>query len=148
MRLDATAARLFAEGPAVGGCAPARIAQEHQFRREYTEMPTYVYQCSECGIHFERVQHFSEAPIKTCPECNGDVQRVICPVGVIFKGSGWYVKDSAKAKSSTLPARDADGKEVASGEKPPKETEHAEPSAAKEPPKPAATPDAGTCAKD
>ena len=71
-------------------------------------MPTYVYQCKECGIHFERVQHFSEAPVKTCPECSGEVYRVICPVGVIFKGSGWYVKDAAKAKSSTLPARDGD----------------------------------------
>ncbi len=111
-------------------------------------MPTYVYQCKECGIQFERVQHFSEAPIKVCPECNGPVQRVICPVGVIFKGTGWYVKDSAKAKSSTLPARDADGKEVPSADKPHKDAEHTEPSAATEPPKPAPKADAGTASKD
>jgi len=74
-------------------------------------MPTYVYQCRECGIQFERVQHFSETPVTCCPECNGEVHRVIHPVGVIFKGSGWYVKDAAKAKSSTLPKRDGDAKE-------------------------------------
>lgn len=104
-------------------------------------MPTYVYQCRECGIQFERVQHFSEAPVKICPECNGTVQRVICPVGVIFKGSGWYVKDSAKAKSSTLPARDPDAKEPANGDKAHKEAEHGDASGAKEPAKPAAKPE-------
>jgi putative FmdB family regulatory protein len=82
-------------------------------------MPTYVYQCKECGIQFERVQHFSEAQVTNCPECNGAVHRVICPVGVIFKGSGWYVKDSAKAKSSTLPKRGAEEKEGDAGAKAP-----------------------------
>jgi putative FmdB family regulatory protein len=56
-------------------------------------MPRYEYQCADCGVRFERVQHFNEAPVTACPECHGDVHRVIGPVGVVFKGSGFYVTD-------------------------------------------------------
>ena len=59
-------------------------------------MPTYEYQCKTCGHHFERVQRFSDAPVSDCPECGGQVRRVIHPAGVIFKGSGWYITDSRK----------------------------------------------------
>ena len=63
-------------------------------------MPTYVYECSDCGVRFERLQSYSDATLKECPECGGQVHRVIQPVGVIFKGSGFYVTDN-KGKSST-----------------------------------------------
>ena len=67
-------------------------------------MPTYVYECEDCGVRFERLQSYSEAPLRDCPECNGHAHRVIQPVGVIFKGSGFYVTDN-KGKSSTgIPA--------------------------------------------
>ncbi len=67
-------------------------------------MPTYVYECEDCGVRFERLQSYSDAPLRDCPECNGHVHRVIQPVGVIFKGSGFYVTDN-KGKSSTgMPA--------------------------------------------
>jgi putative FmdB family regulatory protein len=67
-------------------------------------MPTYVYECDDCGVRFERLQSYSEAPLRDCPECSGHVHRVIQPVGVIFKGSGFYVTDN-KGKSSTgIPA--------------------------------------------
>ncbi len=59
-------------------------------------MPTYQYKCEECGVAFERFQHFSEEPVKTCPECEGAVRRVIQPVGIIFKGSGFYVTDNKR----------------------------------------------------
>ena len=62
-------------------------------REDRSRMPTYQYQCKECGVSFERFQHFSEECLKTCPECNGPVYRVIQPVGVIFKGKGFYVTD-------------------------------------------------------
>lgn len=64
-------------------------------------MPTYEYHCDECGMTFERFQHFSEQPLKTCPECNGPVHRVLHPVGIIFKGSGFYITDSRGKSSST-----------------------------------------------
>ncbi len=64
-------------------------------------MPIYEYECESCGLRFERVQHFSDEPLRTCPECEGPVHRVIQPVGIIFKGSGFYVTDN-RSKSATL----------------------------------------------
>lgn len=63
-------------------------------------MPLYEYQCTECGVRFERQQSFKDAPVATCPECGGDVRRLIGPVGIVFKGSGFYSTDS-KSKSSS-----------------------------------------------
>lgn len=57
-------------------------------------MPTYEYKCLECGIKFERFQSITEEPIKSCPECGGEVKRLISPGGgFIFKGSGFYITD-------------------------------------------------------
>ena len=70
-------------------------------------MPTYVYKCDECGITFERFQHFSEDPVKMCRECNGPVFRIIQPVGIIFKGSGFYVTDHKGSASSSTPKQDS-----------------------------------------
>lgn len=63
-------------------------------------MPLYEYECESCGVRFERRQHMEDEPVNTCPECGGDVHRLIQPVGIIFKGSGFYVTDN-RAKSST-----------------------------------------------
>ena len=63
-------------------------------------MPIYVYQCDTCGMTFQKRQSFSEPPLRDCPECDGHVHRVVQPVGVVFKGSGFYVTDN-RAKSST-----------------------------------------------
>ena len=69
-------------------------------------MPTYQYKCEECGIVFDRFQHFSEEPLDACPECSGQVRRVVQPVGIIFKGKGFYVTDHRGASSSTMPKPD------------------------------------------
>ena len=63
-------------------------------------MPLYEYECGSCGVRFERRQHMEDEPVRICPECGGDVHRLIQPVGIIFKGSGFYVTDN-RAKSST-----------------------------------------------
>lgn len=63
-------------------------------------MPLYEYECKDCGVRFERRQHMEDEPVKVCPECTGEVHRLIQPVGIIFKGSGFYVTDN-RAKSST-----------------------------------------------
>ena len=73
-------------------------------------MPTYVYKCDECGITFERFQHFSEDPFKVCPECSGPVFRMIQPVGIIFRGSGFYITDH-KGGSSSMPKPDSKRRE-------------------------------------
>jgi putative FmdB family regulatory protein len=68
-------------------------------------MPIYEYECEQCGVRFERLQKMMDAPLRDCPECNGHVHRVMQPVGIIFKGSGFYVTDN-KGKSSTgIPAK-------------------------------------------
>jgi putative FmdB family regulatory protein len=64
-------------------------------------MPIYVYECTECGLHFERQQHISDDPIQVCPECAGQVQRLIQPIRVIFKGSGFYVTDNRRSSSGS-----------------------------------------------
>ncbi len=65
-------------------------------------MPIYQYKCESCGICFDRMQHFSDEPLKTCPECGAGVHRLIQPVGIIFKGSGFYVTDH---RSSSTPSK-------------------------------------------
>ena len=68
-------------------------------------MPVYEYQCETCSIRFEKRQRFSDAPLTECPECGGLLHKVIQPVGVIFKGSGFYVTDNRGKSSTTPPAR-------------------------------------------
>lgn len=60
-------------------------------------MPTYQYRCAECSHRFEQFQKFSEDPLTECPVCGKAVRRVIQPVGVVFKGSGWYITDNRKS---------------------------------------------------
>ncbi len=59
-------------------------------------MPLYEYQCKKCGHKFEKIQLFSDPPIKKCPECGGAVEKLISRSAVQFKGTGWYVTDYAK----------------------------------------------------
>ncbi|MBL7092313.1 MAG: zinc ribbon domain-containing protein [Candidatus Omnitrophica bacterium] len=57
-------------------------------------MPTYEYQCRKCAHRFEVFQQMTQAPLKTCPECQGPLQRLIGKgAGFIFKGSGFYTTD-------------------------------------------------------
>ncbi len=63
-------------------------------------MPIYVYECKNCGHGFEKLQSFNDEPIRVCPDCGGETRRVFQPVGVIFKGHGWYKTDSRKPDSS------------------------------------------------
>ena len=74
-------------------------------------MPLYEYQCQECGVRFERRQHFSDEPVKTCPDCEGPVVRLIHPAGIIFKGSGFYVTDNRAKSSTRIPGKKGEEKE-------------------------------------
>jgi putative FmdB family regulatory protein len=67
-------------------------------------MPVYEYECEQCGVRFERLQRMSEAALTDCPECGGHIHRVMQPVGVIFKGSGFYVTDNRGRSSTGIPA--------------------------------------------
>ena len=65
-------------------------------------MPLYEYECKASGVRFQRQQLIADDPVKTCPECGGEVRRVIQPTGIIFKGKGFYATDNRKAGSSTV----------------------------------------------
>lgn len=64
-------------------------------------MPTYSYACAACAHRFEAVQSIHDDALTSCPECGGEVKRVIGSVGVTFKGSGFYRTDSRKSATST-----------------------------------------------
>ena len=57
-------------------------------------MPTYEYACTECGDRTEVVQSISDPPLTTCTVCGGRLRKVFSPVGIVFKGSGFYRTDS------------------------------------------------------
>ncbi len=60
-------------------------------------MPTYDYVCESCGNRFEEWQKITDEPTKICPVCGGPVHRVIYPVGLVFKGRGFYKTDNRAA---------------------------------------------------
>ena len=67
-------------------------------------MPTYQYTCTECGEPLETVQKFSDQPLTVCPACGGRLRKVFSPVGIVFKGSGFYRTDSRKSATAAAPA--------------------------------------------
>ncbi|HMN59526.1 MAG TPA: zinc ribbon domain-containing protein [Anaerolinea sp.] len=69
-------------------------------------MPVYTYRCESCGIRFDQSQKFSDPVLTRCPECGKkSLRKVYQPVGIVFKGSGFYATDhrspSGSSKSST-----------------------------------------------
>jgi putative FmdB family regulatory protein len=79
-------------------------------------MPTYGYRCGNCGHQFEIVQRISDEPLKTCPTCQGKLSKVLYPVGISFKGSGFYTtdykgagKDSAASSNGSVSSSEGSG---------------------------------------
>ncbi|MEV6109894.1 FmdB family zinc ribbon protein [Streptomyces sp. NPDC051940] len=69
-------------------------------------MPTYQYQCTECGEGLEAVQKFTDDALTECPACGGKLRKVFSAVGVVFKGSGFYRTDSrGGSSSSSVPSK-------------------------------------------
>jgi putative FmdB family regulatory protein len=79
-------------------------------------MPIYTYRCESCGVQFERQQSFNDEPLTRCPECNKkSLRKVYAPVGVVFKGSGWYSTDH-KSPSGASRASKSENKSSSSSE--------------------------------
>jgi putative FmdB family regulatory protein len=73
-------------------------------------VPTYQYVCTECGEPLEKVQKFSDDPLTVCPNCSGRLRKVFSPVGIVFKGSGFYRNDSRSGSNGSLTGgKDKDG---------------------------------------
>jgi len=88
-------------------------------------MPTYQYACQDCNHRFDIRQRISDDPLTECPQCHGFIHRVISPVGIIFKGSGFYITDNKNgsknhANGKKPEAKNGDGakKEESSTDKP------------------------------
>lgn len=64
-------------------------------------MPTYEYACTACGERTEAKQSFTDPPLETCPHCGGKLRKLYSPVGIVFKGSGFYSTDAKKGSSSS-----------------------------------------------
>jgi len=63
-------------------------------------VPTYQYVCTECGGQLEAVQKFTDDPLTVHEDCGGRLRKVFSPVGIVFKGSGFYRTDSRSSSSS------------------------------------------------
>ncbi len=82
-------------------------------------MPTYQYACTDCADRLEVVQKFSDESLTVCPTCGGKLRKVFSPVGIVFKGSGFYRTDSrASQKSGELAGASANGTGGSDGKKP------------------------------
>jgi putative FmdB family regulatory protein len=68
-------------------------------------VPTYQYTCTECGEQVEALQKFSDEPLSVCTNCGGKLRKVFSPVGIVFKGSGFYRTDSRNGNSAATPAK-------------------------------------------
>jgi putative FmdB family regulatory protein len=67
-------------------------------------MPIYTYRCENCGVQFERQQKFSDQPLSWCPECSKRaLRKVYTPVGIVFKGSGFYSTDNRTSSGANRP---------------------------------------------
>lgn len=77
-------------------------------------MPTYEYACTACGERTEAKQKFTDPPLETCPICGGKLRKLYSPVGIVFKGSGFYSTD---ARSDSKKPAAADSGSSDKGEK-------------------------------
>lgn len=86
-------------------------------------MPIYEYACTNCGERTEAKQGFDDPPLEECAVCGGKLRKLYSPVGIVFKGSGFYATDSKKSKDRT--SKDRTSKDRASKDRTAKETEPA-----------------------
>lgn len=80
-------------------------------------MPVYTYRCENCGVQFERNQKFSEPALAWCPECGKkSLRKVYTPVGIVFKGSGFYATDHRSPSGQTRTSPNGHSESKSSGE--------------------------------
>jgi len=87
-------------------------------------VPTYAYACKSCGARTEVIQKITDAPLTTCESCGGVLQRLLFPVGIVFKGPGFHVNDYPRngGAASANGHRNGNGKSPESDGKPASET--------------------------
>lgn len=86
-------------------------------------MPIYEYKCLDCGLHFEKMQRVSDAPLEECEKCGGKVEKQISLSGFQFKGEGWYITDySKKSSGPATPTKSAGAESTSSSDSASKES--------------------------
>jgi putative FmdB family regulatory protein len=89
-------------------------------------MPVYTYRCESCGVQFDRQQHFTDAPLTRCPECGEKaLRKLYLPVGIVFKGSGFYATDH-RSPSGQTPVKHEKTEKADKGDKPAESAKPAE----------------------
>jgi putative FmdB family regulatory protein len=78
-------------------------------------VPTYQYTCTDCAEPVEVVQKFTDDPLSVCATCGGRLRKVFSPVGIVFKGSGFYRTDSRNGSGSPAAAKEKHPSEASSG---------------------------------
>ena len=86
-------------------------------------MPIYTYRCESCGIRFERQQSFNDPVLTRCPECNKKtLRKVFTPVGILFKGSGFYATDHRSPSGANRASKPAENEKKVETPKPASES--------------------------
>lgn len=85
-------------------------------------MPTYAYVCADCGHSFDIVQAITDDALSECPACGGQLRKKFHPVGVAFKGSGFYRTDSRAGSSGSTDGSDGSAPKTESGSSPKPDT--------------------------
>lgn len=67
-------------------------------------MPTYEYACTDCGERIEVSQRIADPPLKVCEVCGGPLRKLFHPVGIAFRGSGFYVTDNPGKRPAPEPS--------------------------------------------
>ena len=73
-------------------------------------MPIYEYACTSCGERTEAKQSFDDPPLEECPQCGGKLRKLFSPVGIVFKGSGFYSTDAKSGSKSSGSADKSESK--------------------------------------
>ena len=98
---------------------PPDLVVHLNLAREEPAMPVYIYQCTNCGVQFEKQQSFIDHPLVRCPECGKKtLKKVYQPVGIVFKGSGFYATDHHSPSGQTAKKADEKAEKDAGVSKP------------------------------
>jgi putative FmdB family regulatory protein len=91
-------------------------------------MPLYTYHCNNCGVQFDQQQKFTDPPLTVCPECGSKkLHKVYSPVGIVFKGSGFYATDHKSPSGMKYSGKSDEKSESAPEEKPKDSSNKSEP---------------------
>jgi putative FmdB family regulatory protein len=99
-------------------------------------MPVYTYRCTNCGVQFDQQQSFSDQPLTRCPECGKKtLKKVYQPVGIVFKGSGFYATDHHSPSGRSPKKDEKEGSEAKPSEPKPEKKDASTPPPASPPAK-------------